>query len=486
MNLSTLFEKIEYTHLQGPVGEVTEITYDSRKAGENTLFVCLVGTLTDGHRYARSAYEGGCRAFLCQQPIELPEDAFVAVTGDTRSALAELAATFYGYPAQRLKLIGLTGTKGKTTTALLVQSVLEKSGIPCGYIGSNGVSFAGQAYPTANTTPESLVLHGWFARMVKKGITHVVLEVSSQALQHNRVQGLSFDTAVFTNLSPDHVGPGEHDSFESYQAAKRRLFTDHGVKTAIVNADDEATGFMLSGVSYETVSFSAQDPQADFFASELAPYREDTALGIRFACAHGSEKRQIWLRSPGTFSVYNGLAALAVCGHYGVGLQQAAEILKTTSVTGRFQVVEGKPGCVFIVDYAHNGLSLTSALRELRRYGPKRLICLFGSVGDRTKHRRQELAEAASRYADLCIITSDNPGFEDPGEIIEEILRYYDKKTPYLLRQDREAAVRMAVQLASPGDIVLFAGKGHETYQLVGDKKLPFSEREIILEECKK
>ncbi len=484
MNLQTLFERIEYTHLQGPFRQVEEITYDSRQAGENSLFVCLVGALTDGHRYARSAYENGCRAFLCQYPVELPEDAFQAVTPDSRSALAAISATFYGYPAEKLKLIGITGTKGKTTTALLVQSVLEKCGIPCGYIGSNGVIFGQETYPTSNTTPESLVLQGWFARMVEKGITHAVLEVSSQALEHNRVQGLTFDMAVFTNLSPDHIGQGEHDSFESYRAAKRRLFTDHGCKTAIFNGDDEASGFMCGDLTCRTLRYSTQDPRADFYAENMTPYREETALGVHFTCSHGGRQAEIWLRNPGSFSVYNGLAALAVCSECGADLQRAGEILKTTSVSGRFEVVEGKPGCIFIIDYAHNGLSLTSALKELRQYGPKRLICLFGSVGDRTQCRRRELAEAASRYADLCILTSDNPGFEDPGEILEEILSHFDKSIPYILQQDRARAVQLAVELAQPGDIVLFAGKGHEDYQLIGNEKMPFSERQLILDAC--
>ncbi len=475
MNLQTLLHTIEYTLLQGTPGEIAEITYDSRKAGPGTLFVCLVGASTDGHSYAQSAYEKGCRAFLAERPLALPLDACVVVTGDTRSALAQIAAVFYGKPAESLKLIGLTGTKGKTTTALLIQSILEGSGIPTGYIGSNGVAFGGKRFPTANTTPESLVLQGWLRKMADAGVTHVVLEVSSQALEHNRVQGLAFDTAVFTNLSQDHVGPGEHDSFESYRAAKRRLFTHHRCGAAVVNADDAATEFMLQGLDIPQISFSTEK-EGDFRGEALRLYRDAESLGIRFMVG----KTPVSMRSPGAFSVYNGLAALAVCSRYGVGLEQAAEILARTDVEGRFQVVPGKPEVTFVVDYAHNGLSLTSALQVLRQYGPNRLICLFGSVGGRTQGRRKELAEAASRLADLCILTSDNPDREDPMAILQEMLAYYDKTTPYIIEPDREQAVLRACALALPGDIVLLAGKGHEDYQLICGEKLPFSEKALI------
>ncbi len=475
MNLQTLLHTIEYTLHQGTPGEILEITYDSRKAKAGTLFVCLVGAHTDGHGYARSAYDNGCRAFLAQRPVELPADACLILTLDTRSALASIAAVFYGNPAQKLKLIGLTGTKGKTTTALLIQSILNGNGIPTGYIGSNGVQFAGNRFPTANTTPESLVLQGWLAEMAAKGITHVVLEVSSQALEHNRVQGLHFDTAVFTNFSPDHVGPGEHDSLESYRAAKRRLFTEHRCGAVVANLDDETTDFMVSGIQAPVITYSATRP-ADFQAENLQLYREENALGIRYTLGG----TPVTMRSPGAFSVYNGLAALAVCSRYGVTVEKAAQVLMHTDVEGRFQVVPGKPGVTCIVDYAHNGLSLTSALQVLRQYEPKRLICLFGSVGGRTQGRRKELAQAGSRYADLCILTSDNPDFEDPMAILQEILSHYDKSTPYILEPDREKAVQRACQIANPGDIILFAGKGHEDYQLINGQKLPFSEKEII------
>ncbi len=484
MNLTALLAEISYQVVQGQDREITAITYDSRQAGAGSLFVCLPGAFADGHDYAKGAYNRGCRAFLCQRMVDLPEDAFQAVTADTRSALATISATFYGHPAGKLKIIGITGTKGKTTTALLIHSILEKNHIPCGYIGSNGVLMAGELTPTVNTTPESLALQGYFSAMVAAGITHAVIEVSSQALEHNRVQGLEFDTVVFTNLSPDHIGKGEHESFEAYRAAKRKLFTDYGCQLIVYNADDEASGFMLQDVNAPKLAFSTQNAEAEFYGSRLGLFREDTSLGICFDCTHGGKTDPVSVRTPGAFSVYNALGAIAVCSRYGVSVEAAAEALGKTSVTGRFEVVDGIPGRTFIVDYAHNGLSLTSALQVLRQYQPERLICLFGSVGGRTQGRRQELAEAASQYADYCIITSDNPDWEAPEEIIRQILCHYDPATPYTLEPDREKAVRLAVNMARFGDIVLFAGKGHETYQLIQGVKHPFSERRIIEEVC--
>lgn len=486
MILTKLFEKIEYTVLAGNASSVDVrcIEYNSMKIRGGELFVCLPGARVDGHSFAKSAYNAGCRAFLCERPVELPSDAFIAVTPDTRSALAEISATFYGYPAEKLHIIGVTGTKGKTTTALLIQSILENSGIPCAYIGSNGVIINGRHVETVNTTPESRELQHYFATMVAEGVTHAAIEVSSQALEHNRVQGLDFDVCIFTNLSPDHIGEGEHASFEEYRDAKRKLFSDYVTKLAVINADDEASEYMVRGAGVPTVTFSMKG-DADFSGSGCDIYRDETSLGITFACENGGTITKVTMRTPGLFSASNGLAAIAACSYFGVSVESSAEILARTPVNGRFEVVDGLAGRTFIVDYAHNGLSLTSALKVLRQYDPTRLICVFGSVGGRTRGRRRELAEAASALADYCIITSDNPDFEEPSEITDEIVNYFDKSTPYEVIVDREKAVRRAVSMAEVGDIVLFAGKGHERYQLVRGEKVAFCERDIIKDECR-
>lgn len=486
MLISKLFESIEYSTLCGDaeITDVSGIEYDSRKAGAGDLFVCLVGAKTDGHKYAEKAYNNGCRAFLCTHGIDLPCDAYVAVTPDTRAALARISAAFFGNPADKLCLIGITGTKGKTTTALLIHSILNNSDHPCGYIGSNGIFIGNSRRESANTTPESRELHGIFAEMCAEGITHAVLEVSSQALDRNRVDGIDFDVCIFTNLGRDHISDVEHANEEEYRAAKRKLFTSHGCKIAVYNADDPAWEYMLSGTTSSAVSFSMKDPSADFFGTAPGIYRDDNSLGIRFTCANSGEETPVMMLTPGLFSAYNGLAAIAACALLGVKVTSAAEILSRTPVDGRFEVVSALPKRTFIVDYAHNGLSLTSALGVLRDYEPTRLVCVFGSVGGRTQERRSELARAASALADYVIVTSDNPDFEAPEAITDEIASHLDG-VPYEIIVDREEAVRHAVRTSRDGDIILFAGKGHETYQLICGEKVPFVEREIIMDECK-
>lgn len=463
---------------------IHKIEYNSRKAGEGMLFVCLPGVRFDGHSFAAQVYENGCRAFLCEHRLEaLPADAVQIITDNTRRDLAALAKVFYDNAADKLKIIGITGTKGKTTTAILIANILNGSGTPCAYIGSNGVVIGDKRYETVNTTPESLELHRYFKQMTEEGITHVVMEVSSQALTRYRVKGLSFEAVIFTNLSPDHISTEEHASFEEYRDAKRTLFTDYRSNYVIYNADDEYSGYMTAAASGEKISYAIES-DADFTADGITPFRSATALGIDFMCAHEGEIVPIRLRTPGDFSVYNGLCAIATASVMGISMEKCASVLKTTSISGRFEIVDALDGVTFLLDYAHNGLSLTNALHFLREYDPKRLICVFGAIGGRAQNRREELAAASSALADYSIITSDNPNYEDPEEIIRDVMQYFDKSKPHEVIVDRTEAVKRAVRMAKEGDIVLFAGKGHETYQLIKGEKVPFSEREIIINEA--
>lgn len=463
---------------------IRSVEYDSRKAGAETLFVCLPGARFDGHSFAAQVYAKGCRVFLCERALpELPADAVQIRVGNARRELAVLAKIFYENAADRLKIIGITGTKGKTTSAILLARILNDSGVRCAYVGSNGVVIGDRRYETANTTPESLELHKYFKLMTDDGTTHVVMEVSSQALLHYRVLGLSFETVIFTNLSPDHIGTGEHSSFEEYRDAKRLLFTDYPSKTVVFNADDPASPYMTEAYPGRKLSFGLH-PSADFSAERIAPFRSSTALGVDFLCRHDGKTTPIRLRAPGNFSVYNGLCAVAAASLFGIQPQEAASVLKNASINGRFEIVDALDGVTFLLDYAHNGLSLTSALRVLREYAPARLICVIGSIGGRAQNRREELARAASELADYVVLTSDNPDYEDPEDILRDMTRYFDPRHPHEVVVDREEAVRRAVRMAKEGDIVLFAGKGHETYQLIRGEKIPFSEREIILEEA--
>ncbi|MGN1347131.1 MAG: UDP-N-acetylmuramoyl-L-alanyl-D-glutamate--2,6-diaminopimelate ligase [Eubacteriales bacterium] len=467
---------------------LTDVTYDSRKAsraGEGSLFFCMPGAHLDGHSFAEQVYRGGCRAFVVERLLPLPDDAVQVLVSSSRAALAALSAEFYGHPAEQLTLIGISGTKGKTTTAILIREILCACGIDCAYIGSNGVVYQDKHFETINTTPESRELHYHFRKMADAGVTHVVMEISSQALCTHRVDGLRFDTVLYTNLSPDHISAEEHASFEDYRDAKRRLYQEFGAKHLVYNADDAHAAYMIDGADGELLSYAIRK-EADFRGSDLRPYRDSTSLGIDFDVVHDGIRTGVRLRTPGEFSIYNGLAAIAACTCYGVSLRACSDALRTISITGRFEIVDATPGVTFILDYAHNGLSLTAALRVLRAYEPKRLICVFGSVGGRTQGRRKELAEAASRLADYSVITSDNPNFEDPDAIIADIVSHFDPSALYTTITDREEAVRFAVRIAEEGDIVLFAGKGHETYQLINGEKVPFSERSLILDEASK
>jgi len=482
MNLNELIKNIP--HEGGGDHEVEKIEYNSLKARAGHLFVCLSGAKRDGHDYASNAYENGTRLFLCERKLDLPEDAVQVITPDTRSALSTISADFYGRPAEKLHIIGITGTKGKTTTSLLIASILNASGKSCAYIGSNGVIINGRHIETVNTTPESLQLHHYFSMMVAEGVEYAVIEVSSQALVHNRVDNIPFEVTVFTNLYPgDHIGADEHADYDDYKNAKKRLFDRYDASFTVYNADDNEAEYMTENAKGKKIGF-AMEKDADFCGGDARLYRNETSLGVCFECTESNgASYEVSLMSPGEFSVYNGLCAIAVCSCFGVKGELCAEALAKTPVQGRFEIVEGIAGVTFVIDYSHNGLSLTKALKTLREYSPSRLICLFGSVGGRTQCRREEMAIAASRYADYSILTSDNPDFEDPDRVIADIAAHMGDAA-YECIADRKEAITKAVRMAREGDIVLFAGKGHETYQLICGEKVPFSEREIILDVC--
>ena len=493
MLLSEILRKIDHKiHNKADISavEVRSLSYDSRKVHDESMFFCLIGAIDDGHDYALHAYNNGCRVFVCSKSVTLPDDAIIVAVKDTRKTLALASSAFFGHPSEKLTIIGITGTKGKTTSALLAYNIFNNNGMKCAYIGSNGITVGDETVETINTTPESYELHYHFSRFVKMNVKFVVLEVSSQAVKTDRIYGINFDVSVFLNLSPDHICEGEHPDFEDYKNCKKRLFSDYGAKCMIYNADDEHSAEMaeaaVKGAKAATISYGINE-SADIGAANINPYRDTSVIGVEFDCkASGGDDIHVKMRSPGDFSVYNALAAMMICRQYGVSYEDSARVLEETSVKGRFEIVDSLPYCTFVVDYAHNEVSLSRALDVLRKYNPARLICVFGSVGGRVQSRRGELGMVASELADYCIVTSDNPNYEDPMAIIREIIDAFTRNCPYEYAKDREIAVRNAVNMAREGDIVLFTGKGHETYQLINGKKVPFSERAIIEEESQK
>ncbi len=476
------------------------LCYHSREATAGAVFFCLVGKSSDGHSYASAAYRAGCRVFVVEHLCEeLPEDALQMIVPNARESLADCAAAFYGHPERDLRLIGLTGTKGKTTTAMLIRSLLCEAGIPTGYIGTCGVDFADEHYETVNSTPESVDIYRYLSLMRDAGMAACAMEISSQALWMKRTRGLVFDTTLFTNLSRDHIGGVEHPDMNHYRRSKQRLFTDYPSRTVVVNRDDDAAAYMLEDLpagehTPRVLSFSTAETEREspvvrplWTATHIRPGRAGASIGVHFDCLRDGVSLGEWfLPLPGDFNVQNTLGALSVvCEGFGVSPAAAREALACASVPGRFETVTHPelPEVVFVIDYAHNGISLASILDALRAYRPTRLIALFGSVGGRTFERRRDLACAAGGRCDLCILTSDNPASEPPENILCEIDEAFPiGSCPRRLIADRAEAIRYAVEIARPGDIILLAGKGHETYQLIGTRKFPFSERKILTE----
>ncbi len=485
--LTELLSKIEY-RCEKDISEllVSDVCNDSRAVSDMSLFVAIKGAVHDSHSYVLGAYERGCRMFLCEHEVELPNDAYVIITPDTRVALALASAAIYDDPADKMHIIALTGTKGKTTTAYLIYALLRASGKNAAYIGSNGIDYADIHIESANTTPESCILHRLFSNMYDAGVRYVCMEVSSQALYMRRVHGIRFETVVFTNLSgDDHIGGDEHPTYEHYRECKRRLFFDHGAKHMVYNADDAEASYMING-ELELYPVSCEG-KGSFNAERIAPFKDGGVLGISFNMSTALETYNIKTRSPGRFSAYNAMIA-AVCAKLcGVSFSESAALLSEISVLGRFECVDIMDDRSFIIDYAHNGFSLRCVLDALRAYPHNRIVCLFGSVGCRTKSRRAALGSVAAELCDYTVITSDNPDTEPPMDIIDEIAEEFERvgNKNYTKIADREQAIKHAVEVSRENDIILLAGKGHETYQLIDGKKIPFSEREILYKYAK-
>ena len=465
--------------------DITDICCDSRKAKANALFVCISGSLNDGHKYARAAYDMGCKIFVSERDLSLPDDAIVIITNDSRIALATLSSSFFSEPAKELTVIGITGTKGKTTTSLLIYNILNANGIKTGYIGSNGVDYEDLHFTTLNTTPESYDIQYYMRKMVDAGVKVLVMEVSSQALMLARVHGIKFSICVFTNLYPDHIGKYEHPDFDNYKACKHSLFTDYDAEFVIYNADDPHASEVISGCGCPSKGIAVKG-KADYTADTITYFRSPGNIGVSFTChTDGSSKKSfpVSLAFPGESSVYNALTSIAVCRRLGIEYERICSAIQDTRIKGRYETIECPNGATVVIDYAHNGVSLEAALSALRIYEPNRLICVFGSIGGRTQIRRAELGLVASRNADFCIITSDNPDKEPPMNIIGEITTYFTSDScPYKAIPDRKEAIEYALRNSTKGDIILLAGKGHETYQLIDGIREHFSESEIVHE----
>ena len=478
MKLSVLLERITYEICQGSTQqEVSSVVFDSRKVSEGSLFICIRGAVVDGHSFVDDVVKKGAKTLVVEEAVSVPDDVTVVKVEDTRYAMAYISAAWFGNPAEKLKTIGITGTKGKTTTTYMVKSILENAGYKVGLIGTIETIVGDKVTPASNTTPESYVVQQSFREMVDAGCDAVVMEVSSQGLMLHRTEGFVFDFGIFTNIEPDHIGPNEHTSFEHYLSCKAMLLKQ--CKVGIVNRDDSHFEKIIEGhtCSLETYGFS---PEADLRAVNPELLTKKGVLGISYDL-QGLLNFPVEIDLPGKFSIYNSLTAIAICRHFNVSEENICKALKCAKVKGRIEMEKVSDDFTLMIDYAHNAMSLESLLTTLREYKPNRLVCLFGCGGNRSRDRRFEMGEVSGKLADLTIITSDNPRNEEPQAIIDDIKTGISKtEGKYVEIIDRKEAIAYAIHHGQPGDIIVLAGKGHEDYQEIKGKKYPMDERVLI------
>ena len=480
MKLLQLIEGLTYEVLQGDVGiEINNIHNDSRNVGMGDLFFCITGAVSDGHSYAIDVASKGAKVLIVEKEVTVDENVTVIKVPSTRYAMGIISSRFYGEPSKKLTVIGITGTKGKTTTTYMIKEMLASAGIETGLIGTIEIIDGKNEIPAKNTTPESIILHRHLKDMVDNGMKAVVMEVSSQGLMLDRVAGVDFDYGIFTNLSNDHIGPNEHSSFEEYMMWKAKLFTM--CKVGIFNIDDNHAVDMQDKCNCKVVTYSL-DKEADYSASCLKLYSQNGVLGIEYQLS-GKLQYNIVVDMPGEFTVHNSLAAIAVADLMGVHVDRIKTILESIKVRGRVELIPISDKFTILIDYAHNAMALESLLTAIKAYKPKRLVALFGCGGNRSKDRRYEMGEVSGNMADFTIITSDNPRFEEPLDIIEDIKIGIGKTDGrYISIADRKEAIRYSIMNAKEQDVIVLAGKGHEDYQEICGVKHHMDERDLIRE----
>ena len=478
MKLSQLLERMDYTCVQGSVDiPISHLLYNSRNACPDGVFVCISGAVMDGHTFISDVVMKGVTAVIVEKEVKAPAHVTVIRVENTRSALAYMSAAYFGYPAEELKTIGITGTKGKTTTNYMVRSILENSGFKTGLIGTIETIIGKKVIKANNTTPESYLVQQYFRDMVNAGCECVVMEVSSQGLMLHRVDGFTFDYGIFTNLGPDHIGPNEHKDLDDYIHCKSLLFKQ--CRYGIVNMDDDYVDRITEGHTCNLETFGMSE-KADFCASDMKLLQKPGLLGVTYHLS-GRMDMDVEIDIPGRFSVYNSLTSIAICHHFNVPKENILKALTDVHVKGRLETIPISPKFTLMIDYAHNAMALESLLLSLKEYHPKRLVTLFGCGGNRDPHRRYEMGEVSSNLSDLTVVTSDNPRFEEPMAIINDILIGV-RKGPgkYVTIPDRKEAIKYCIDNAKEGDVIILAGKGHEDYQEIKGIKYPMDERDLI------
>ena len=484
MKLSRLIEGLPVKDVLSPGDpEVTSVTMDSRQVQGDALFICVKGEADDGHRFAADAVKKGAKAVVAERPLDV--DVPVVLVSDARRALAVLADRFYGHPTHQLSLIGVTGTNGKTTVTRLIQQIQEMNDMPTGRIGTLGIQFKDYEEAAANTTPDAVTLQRAFKTMVERGARSAVMEVSSHALVQGRVRGCDYNIAVFTNLTQDHLD--YHQTMERYLHAKSLLFSQLGntydrdhLKAAVLNADDDASA-QLAQMTAAPVWTYGIEREADFMAENIRVTAGKTSFD--FITPKGTYP--VEMKLVGKFNVYNALAAALACYINGVALEDIVRSIgRLEGVSGRLETVDAGQNFAVIVDYSHTPDSLKNALTTIREFAKKRVITVIGCGGDRDRTKRPLMARVAVEHSDIAIFTSDNPRTEDPMSILRDMEAGVPAGS-YETIVDRREAIFRAVALAEPDDVVLLAGKGHETYMIIGREVIHFDDRLVAREAIK-
>jgi UDP-N-acetylmuramoyl-L-alanyl-D-glutamate--2,6-diaminopimelate ligase len=479
MNLVNILKGIDYEIIQGKIDiEINKINYDSRKVKELDIFVCIKGYATDGHKYIDKAIENGAKVILIQDDIEIDEKKITIIKcADTRKALAVMGANYYENPSSKMKLIGITGTNGKTTTAFMIKEILEANNRKVGLIGTIANYIGSEKIHTERTTPESLELQELFFEMVNKGVEYCVMEVSSHSLELDRVYGVKFEVGIFTNLTRDHLD--FHKTFENYYKAKFKLFDRSRIK--IINIDDNYGKQVINDLNElkadNVFSFSVKE-ESDFKTSAEEMGSRDIKFKVNI-----EKNEQFILNIPGEYNIYNALGAILACFKLGIPIENIKNGIKNAVVPGRCERVANEYHLPYeiIVDYAHTPDGLENILKTTKAFTKGKLISIFGCGGDRDKVKRPQMGKISIDIADVTIITSDNPRSEEPMDIIKDIEEGLSKDK-YMVIENRKQAIKKAIEMATEGDVIVIAGKGHETYQILKNETIHFDEREVVKE----
>ena len=473
MKLTELARSIPAGASVSAEAEVTGLVCDSRKVKKGDLYFCLPGLRVDGHHFAKAAADAGAAALVVERklPVDLPQ----VLVEDARGAMSYMAQCFYGYPAREMHGVGITGTKGKTTTSFLVRAIARHAGHKVGLMGTVCTYIGEEEEPASLTTPDPIDVQSLLRRMKDAGCDFYVMEVSAHALDLRKLVGMKFDQGIFTNFSQDHLD--YFGTMETYRRAKEKFFDPFYIGHAVVNADDEAGKYMLGRVPATTYGVSAP---ADAYANEI----EILESGVSYRLHWKDVVLPLHLHISGIFNVYNSMAAAVACLEMGISPEDVkAGLESVTVVPGRIEPLPTHTPYRVILDYAHSPASLESILKTIRQFTRGRLICVFGCGGGRDKEKRPIMGEISGRLADFSVLTSDNPRLEDPMDILRAIEEGIKRTAgPYVVIENRREAIRYAMQMGQPGDVIVLAGKGHETYQDIGGQKHPFDEKVVVRE----